>query len=238
MIPLSDFDAIEDRLANVGSKEEITYIRDEFKVFKQAIQDLLTMSKSAATRLDFVRKSTEASIAKRKQDESAAARGGKGTPKKNAGTSALPNFWEFAQTSFTQLTQVGVDLNGKPNEESKNRRVPLVFTMRLERSGKHQCLQEYTDAALVKFKSSTDRGTTGRQHKKIPDEVLKVFDADMEALLPTNFCVKPDAIKGEGLNKDIRSTAFVVKQSKDSAYNEFAFVPTLRMSMQGWSYVT
>lgn len=52
LIHISEFDSIKSKLMSVQSKEGIQHLREEYKPFKPAIQDLLAMGKAAATRLD------------------------------------------------------------------------------------------------------------------------------------------------------------------------------------------
>ena len=73
LIPFEEFNLIETRLTDVQSKEEIQSLKDEFKPFKQAIQDLLSMGKAAATRLVYCITQEVKRLEANQKQESAAA---------------------------------------------------------------------------------------------------------------------------------------------------------------------
>ena len=198
------------------SKEEISNIKEEFKPFRTALTDLLSMSKSAAQRLEHCVKS--ATTDKEKECKTAGAaqtkkigRPGKAVSEKLAKNAAI----EWAMSTFKAVSCSVLGSDGKVELPSGglNLKLPLIIRIPNFSGTEFKSLVDHMGGVLQKFKGSPEHAEPGRTHKKLPDVISKPLSDFLLLLLPDEHIV--DQYKmNEALIKDLTMTCFGVASEK------------------------
>eukprot|EP00959_Pyramimonas_sp_CCMP1952_P437933 9168377-Pyramimonas_sp.AAC.1 len=164
------------------------------------------MGKAAATRLDFcVTKETKAKEKREANPDGKRKGPGPGRPSAEEKQRRLLReqdlVLEWIMNNFSTIPSVPIGDAG-PNLEAIDYKKPCIMRVMMDESTEiKKDIVVKVASQLANFKSSPEYASTGRQHKKLPDDMCKNASAILSAFFKPGYLAQPTA--DNSLTKDL-----------------------------------
>ena len=242
---LTEFQAMKSSIEDTTTKAELTKLTKDWKVYQNAIADLMTTASAAHVRAkgaiskakDQLNEST-----KQELDDKTAQAGQAAKRRRGANTAANIGVMSFRSSikksqaipTFAASPDCGV-LGDNLNQVDSDKPAIVRFDAVVTSEGP---LKDEVDAWRDAFAQSSERASAGRSHRSIVTKNGKVAESLLRRAVSPNplvrgACVSPDAYQGHPVSEDMEPVFFAVMKDKEGRAMEAGQFSSVRLIFHG-----